>query len=131
MEQKLVKKRKRYVNKLVRKYNVVQKVTPLDSIAKKITQSVVEMIALDNQPFSVVDNTGFQKLVHLLEPCTIYLHTYIVIVILQKLLYKEVKDRVLQQHEYSYKLYYGFVVLGCTRFNAKLNSTLVVCSSIK
>ena len=69
---RLIKKRKReksYVNKV--ESNIVPSVTPLGfnhPIAKRITQSVVEMTALDNQPFSVVDNTGFERLVHLLEP---------------------------------------------------------------
>ena len=43
----------------------VQKITPLGfnhPIAKRITGSVAEMITLDNQPFSIVDNNGFESL---------------------------------------------------------------------
>ena len=34
----------------------------------KITQYVAEMIALDNQPFSIVEDNGFKRLVEVLEP---------------------------------------------------------------
>ena len=37
-------------------------------VAKRIMQCVAEMIILDNQPFSMVDNTGFERLINLLEP---------------------------------------------------------------
>ena len=40
----------------------VQKVTPFrinHLMARKVTQAVAEMIALDNQPFSVVDDVDF------------------------------------------------------------------------
>ena len=44
----------------------VQKVTPFGinhPTARKITQAVTEMIALDNQPISIVDDLGFKNLV--------------------------------------------------------------------
>ena len=49
----------------------VQKVTPFGinhPTARKTTRSVAEMIALDNQPFSIVDDLGFKNLVRVLEP---------------------------------------------------------------
>ena len=49
----------------------VQKVTPFrlnHPTARKITRTVGEMIALDNQPFSIVDDLGFKNLVRVLEP---------------------------------------------------------------
>lgn len=49
----------------------VQKVTPFGinhPTARKITRSVAEMIALDNQSFSIVDDLGFKNLVGILEP---------------------------------------------------------------
>jgi len=36
--------------------------------AKKITERIVEFIALDDQPIAVVENTGFRRLLELLEP---------------------------------------------------------------
>jgi len=45
----------------------VQQVTPLSfnhPIARKITKSIVEMIALDNQPFSIVDDIGFVRVMN-------------------------------------------------------------------
>ena len=53
------------------KVTLVQKIIPLGfnhPIAKRFTRSIAVMIALDNQPFSIVDNTGFKSLVHMLEP---------------------------------------------------------------
>lgn len=50
--------------------NYVQKVIPFGinhQMARKITRVVAEMIVLDNQPFSVVDDLGFKNLVRLLE----------------------------------------------------------------
>ena len=82
----------------------MQKVTPLGfnhPIAKRITRSVAEMIALDNQPFSVVDNTGFERLVHLLEPrYKLPSRRYFAEVAIPDI-YKEVKDRVQEflQHQ--------------------------------
>lgn len=36
--------------------------------AKAINQKIMECIALDNQPFSIVQDAGFTKLVEFLEP---------------------------------------------------------------
>ena len=36
--------------------------------AKEITRRIGEMIALDNEPFTVVGHTGFSRLLKLLEP---------------------------------------------------------------
>lgn len=36
--------------------------------AKKITETITEFIALDDQPFSVVDDMGFRRLLEVLEP---------------------------------------------------------------
>jgi len=46
-------------------------VTPLrfnHPTARKITQTIAEMIALDNQPFSMVDDIGFIHVMKVLEP---------------------------------------------------------------
>ena len=75
----------------------VQKITPLGfnhPIAKRITRLVAEMIALDNQPFSIVDNTGFENLVHLLEPRYKLLSRRYFAEVAIPDIYKEVKDRV-------------------------------------
>ena len=61
------------------------------------------MIALDNQPFSVVDNTGFERLINLLEPrYKLPSRCYFAEVAIPDI-YKEVKDKVqdfLQHQEY-------------------------------
>ena len=63
-------------------------------LTPRITQSVAEMIALDNQPFSIVDNTGFKNLVHLLEPhYKLPSRRYFAEVAIPDI-YKEVKNRV-------------------------------------
>ncbi|XP_048849254.1 zinc finger BED domain-containing protein 4-like [Brienomyrus brachyistius] len=42
---------------------------PSDSVkAKGITQKIVEFIALDDQPFSVVEDVGFRRLIEHIEP---------------------------------------------------------------
>ena len=49
----------------------IQQVTPLGfnhPTAWKITRSIAEMIALDNQPFSIVDDVGFTCVMKVLEP---------------------------------------------------------------
>ena len=49
----------------------VQKVIPFGfnhPMAWKIIQYVAEMIALDNKPFSIVDDDGFKRLLEVLEP---------------------------------------------------------------
>jgi len=49
----------------------VQNVTPYGfnhTVLRKITQYVAEMIALDNQPFSIVEDSGFKQLFKVLEP---------------------------------------------------------------
>ena len=49
----------------------VQNVTPFGfnhPMSLKITRYVAEMIALDNQPFSIVEDNGFKQLVEVLEP---------------------------------------------------------------
>ena len=38
------------------------------SKAREINRLVAELIAVDNQPFSVVDDIGFNRLIHHLEP---------------------------------------------------------------
>ena len=52
------------------------------------------MIALDNQPFSIVDNTGFENLVHLLETRYKLLSRRYFAEVAIPDIYKEVKDRV-------------------------------------
>lgn len=37
--------------------------------ARSITNKVMEMIALDNQPFSIVEDQGFWRLIEHIEPC--------------------------------------------------------------
>ena len=39
-----------------------------DTRAQRVHRLVIEMIALDNQPFSVVEDPGFIRLVSVLEP---------------------------------------------------------------
>lgn len=39
-----------------------------DSRAKEIHKAVAEMIAVDNQPISMLENNGFQRLIHTLKP---------------------------------------------------------------
>lgn len=39
-----------------------------DSQAQRVHQLIGEMIAIDTQPFSIVENDGFTKLVNTLEP---------------------------------------------------------------
>ena len=39
-----------------------------DSRAQRVHGFVMEMIAMDNQPFSVVEDFGFVRLLHVLEP---------------------------------------------------------------
>jgi len=39
-----------------------------DSQSLRLHRAVAEMIALDDQPFSVVDNVGFRRLMQLVEP---------------------------------------------------------------
>ena len=39
-----------------------------NSCAQKITKKIGEMIALDNQPFSLAEDVGFQRLIQHLEP---------------------------------------------------------------
>jgi len=49
----------------------VQNVTPYrfnHPVSHKITQYVAEMISLDNQPFSMVEDSGFKRLIEVLEP---------------------------------------------------------------
>ena len=49
----------------------VQQVTPLGfnhPTVRKITRSIAELIALDNQPFSIVDDIGFIRVMKVLEP---------------------------------------------------------------
>ena len=49
----------------------VQQVTPLGfnhPIVQKITRSIAEMITLNNQPFSIVDDIGFICVMKVLEP---------------------------------------------------------------
>ena len=58
---------------VVQTLDYVQKVTPFGlnhPMARKITRTVGEMIALDNQPFSIVDDLGFKNLVRVLDPTT-------------------------------------------------------------
>ena len=61
------------------------------------------MIALDNQPFSIVHDTGFERLINLLEPrYKIPSRRYFAEVAIPDL-YKELKDKVqefLQHQEY-------------------------------
>ena len=75
----------------------VQKVIPFGInhlTARKITRSVAEMIALDNQPFSVVDDLGFKNLLRVSEPrynlpsC----HYFAEVVIAG--MYQQIKERV-------------------------------------
>lgn len=53
---------------LVELFDNVKKWKADDSRAKAIDKLIVEMIATDNLPFTVVQNTGFQRLVSKLEP---------------------------------------------------------------
>lgn len=39
-----------------------------DPRAKKMDEAIIEMIATDNQPFTVVSDVGFQQLITLAEP---------------------------------------------------------------
>jgi len=51
--------------------NYVQPVTPLrfnHPTVRKITQTIAEMITLDNQPFSMVDDIGFIRVMKVSEP---------------------------------------------------------------
>lgn len=39
-----------------------------DSRSKEIHNAIAEMIAIDNQPISIMENKGFKRLLHLLKP---------------------------------------------------------------
>ena len=75
----------------------VQKVTPFGlnhPTARKITRTVGEMIALDNQPFSIVDDLGFKNLVRVLEPrYNLPTRRYFTEVVIPDM-YQQVKERV-------------------------------------
>ena len=75
----------------------VQKVTPFGlnhPTARKITRTVGEMIVLDNQPFSIVDDLGFKNLVRVLEPrYNLPSHRYFAEVVIPDM-YQQVKERV-------------------------------------
>ncbi len=45
-----------------------EKLPPDSNKAKLITEKVTEFIVLDDQPFSAVENMGFQRLIEYLEP---------------------------------------------------------------
>ena len=62
--------------------------------ARKITQTVGEMIALDNQPFSIVDDLGFKNLVRVLKPrYNLPSRRYFAEVVIPDM-YQQVKERV-------------------------------------
>ena len=74
----------------------VQKMKPFGlnhPTARKITQTVGEMIALDNQPFSIVDDLGFKNLVRVLEPrYNLPSHRYFAEVVIPDM-YQQVKEK--------------------------------------
>lgn len=57
-----------------------------NSWAVKITEALTQIIALSNQPLSVIDNVGFQKLLNVLEPqYNILSRTHVTDTVLQRI----------------------------------------------
>ena len=77
----------------------IQKVTPFGinhPTARRITQAVAEMIALDNQSFSIVDDLGFKNLVQVLEPrYNLPSCRYFAEVIIPDM-YQQIKERIVE-----------------------------------
>ena len=68
-----------------------------DSHSQRVTCRLVEMVALDCQPFSIVEDCGFVRLLKEIEPCyTIPSRKYITETILPRIV-KGVKDEVRKQ----------------------------------
>jgi len=109
--------------------NYVQKVTPFGinhPTARKITRSVAEMITLDNQSFSIVDDLGFKNLLRVLEPrYNLPSRCYFAEVVIPDM-YQQVKERVvgfLKQQDF-FMLYNRFTIICCSGFHVEFDSSL-------
>ena len=108
----------------------VQKMTPFGlnhPTARKITRTVGEMIALDNQPFSIVDDLGFKNLMRILEPrYNLPSRHYFAEVVIPDMYVPagEGKSCHILEAARFLKLYNRFMVICGPGFHVEFNSTL-------